>query len=78
MKTKKEITTNPKDLTFKTINPLIAIEIYGNNGKPLGRFIEKDGLLIFEGKVNESGKVFVDFICETFEARIKEMLKLKI
>ena len=39
----------------------------------LGEFKEKDGLLIFEGKVDESGKIFVDFICKTFEQRIKHL-----
>ena len=39
----------------------------------LGEFKEKDGLLTFEGKVDDSGKVFVDFICETFKKRIEHL-----
>lgn len=39
----------------------------------LGELKEKDGLLTFEGKVDDSGKVFVDFICETFKKRIEHL-----
>ena len=38
----------------------------------LGEFKEKEGLLTFEGKVDKAGKVFVDFVCETFKQRIKD------
>jgi len=37
----------------------------------LGEFKEKEGLLTFEGKVDEAGKMFVDFVCETFKQRIE-------
>ena len=52
-------------MTIRISNPLTT-EI-------LGEFKEKDGVLTFEGKVDESGKVFVDFICKTFKERIEHL-----
>lgn len=45
------------------------------DGSFLGTFCEKDGLLTFEGNVDEAGKVFVNFICKTFNGRITELIK---
>ena len=42
-------------------------------GEFLGEFKEKQGLLTFEGKTDEAGKIFVDFICATFKQRIEHL-----
>jgi len=44
----------------------------------LGKFMEKDGLLTFEGNVDEAGKVFIDFICKTFDQRIEYLINQKM
>ena len=62
---------------FKIVPLPISIIIHDNNGEELGRFTEKDGILTFEGKVDEAGKRFVDYVCETFNSRIKELIKNK-
>jgi hypothetical protein len=47
--------------------PPMTITISDPTGEILGEFKEKDGLLTFKGRVDDAGKVFVDFICETFK-----------
>lgn len=60
--------------TFKIVpTPMIIIISDPITNEILGEFKEKDGLLTFEGKVDDSGKVFVDFICETFKKRIEHL-----
>lgn len=46
-----------------------------NSGEPLGTFKEVDGKLTFEGDVDGAGKLFVDFICKSFNERIKNERK---
>lgn len=55
----------PPPINIKMCNPL--------TGEFLGEFKEKQGLLTFEGKTDEAGKVFVDFICATFKQRIEHL-----
>ena len=43
-----------------------------NNGEYLGEFYEEGGQLKFTGNVNESAKVFVEFVCKSFNERIKQ------
>ena len=60
--------------TFKIIPPPMTIRISDPmTNEILGEFKEKDGLLTFEGKVDDAGKVFVDFICETSKQRIEHL-----
>jgi len=60
--------------TFKIVSPPMTIRISNPiTNEILGEFKEKDGLLTFEGKVDDAGKIFVDFICETFKQRIEHL-----
>ena len=60
--------------TFKSVPLPMIIRISDPiTNEKLGEFKEKDGLLTFEGKVDDAGKVFVDFICETFKQRIEHL-----
>ena len=43
-----------------------------NTREYLGEFYEEGGELKFTGNVNESAKVFVEFICKSFNERIKQ------
>ena len=43
-----------------------------NTREYLGEFYEEGGELKFTGNVNESAKVFVEFICKLFNERIKQ------
>ena len=49
-------------------NPPLSIIFTSHTGQKLGEFKEVDGKLTFEGNVDESGKMFVDFICKSFNA----------
>ena len=56
-------------LNFKPVGVSITFSSPITN-KILGEFKEVDNKLTFEGDVTESGKVFVDFICKTFNKDI--------
>ena len=43
-------------------------------GKFLGEFKESNGVLSFEGNVDESAKLFVDFVCNELKKRQEERL----
>lgn len=58
----------PINITFRS----------SNNLDYLGEFYEEEGILKFKGDVHESGKVFVDFICKSFNNRIDDLVKEKI
>jgi hypothetical protein len=65
---------NVSGSTYKIVPPPMTIRISDPiTNEILGEFKEKDGLLTFEGKVNDAGKIFVDFICETFKQRIEHL-----
>ena len=50
--------------TSNTVLPPLTIRMSNpDTGELLGEFKEKDGVLTFEGKVDDAGKVFVDFVC---------------
>lgn len=69
-----EVLSDVSGSTFKIVSPPMTIRISNPiTNEILGEFKEKDGLLTFEGKVDVSGKVFVDFICETFKQRIEHL-----
>ncbi len=55
----------------------INISFFKENEK-IGEFTEEDGNLTFKGDVTESGQKFVDYICNTFNERINELVKNKI
>lgn len=60
--------------TFKIVPPPMTIRISDPiTNEMLGEFKEKDGLLTFDGKVDDAGKVFVDLICKTFKQRIEHL-----
>ena len=67
------------DLTFIStfVPPPLSITFNDvkNGNKQVGSFGIKDGKLTFDGDVSESGKIFVDFICESFDERIQLMIK---
>jgi hypothetical protein len=44
-------------------------------GKKIGVFSELDGKLNFSGDLDESGKIFVDFVCNSFNKRIQDMIQ---
>ena len=56
-------------LTFKPVGVSITFSIPITN-KILGEFKEVNNKLTFEGDVDEAGKVFVDFICKTFNKKV--------
>lgn len=41
----------------------------------IGEFRDVNGVLSFEGNVDESGKIFTDFICNCFNSRIQDLIK---
>ena len=60
--------------TFNTVPAPILIRFSDPiTNEIFGEFKEKDGLLTFEGKVDDAGKIFVDFIFETFKQRIEHL-----
>jgi len=62
---------------FVDISSTIPIEIIFRDtttNEILGKFKEKDGLLTFEGKVDEAGKEFVEFVCKYFNDRINFLI----
>ena len=60
--------------TFKIVPQQMSIRITNpQTNEFLGEFKEKDGLLTFEGNVDEAGDIFVKFICETFKQRIEHL-----
>jgi len=71
----EEISNTTKTLDWGTINitpPPMMIRISNpQTNEILGEFKEKDGLLTFEGNVDEAGKVFVNYICRVFKQRIE-------
>lgn len=70
------VIANVSGSTFKIVPPPMTMTIRISDpitNEILGEFKEKDGLLTFEGKVDDAGKVFVDFICETFKKRIEHL-----
>lgn len=56
-------------LTFKPVCVSITFNSPITN-KILGEFKEVNNKLSFEGDVDEAGKVFVDFICKTFNNKV--------
>lgn len=56
-------------LTFKPVGVSITFSSLKTN-KILGEFKEVNNKLTFEGDVDEAGKVFVDFICKTFNKKV--------
>jgi len=51
----------------------VSISIHSPiSGVWLGDFVEKEGVLTFNGNVDEAGRVFVDFVCASFNQRMKE------
>jgi len=74
-----------EDLSFKVIesefNPMLTLKpepvsISFHDTKTndvIGKFFEVDCKMEFEGDATESAKVFVDFVCETFNQRISEL-----
>jgi hypothetical protein len=75
MKNKEKSTIKTPTLDWGTINitpPPMMIRISNpKTNEILGEFKEKEGLLTFEGNVDEAGKVFVDYICRVFKQRIE-------
>jgi hypothetical protein len=56
-------------LSFKPVGISITF-ISPITNKIIGEFKEVNNKLTFEGDVDEAGKVFVDFICKTFNKKL--------
>jgi hypothetical protein len=62
-----ELNVSDTDLTVEFKLQPISIHISSNTtGEEIGKFYEKDGLLTFEGKVDQAGREFVDHVCRIF------------
>jgi len=46
-----------------------------NDKEVVGEFKEVNGKFVFEGELEESGRLFVDFVLKTFEQRILWLTK---
>ena len=48
---------------------------FHNEGKAVGSFDFNEGRMHFEGDVSESGQVFVDWVLNAFEQRIRDAVQ---
>ncbi len=53
--------TPPLSITFTSVE----------TGYFLGRFFEDEGKLKFEGNLDESGEIFIDFLVRSFSERVE-------
>lgn len=61
------IDSTPRPLSLSFHDPITRDKI--------GEFKDVGGILSFEGNVDESGKIFTDYICGCFNARIQHLIK---
>jgi hypothetical protein len=73
----QEMVINMDNLGFNTPQPILITFTNPINGQHLGELKEVDGLLTFNGNIDESGKLFVDYICNLFNERIKQICDKK-
>lgn len=71
-----DVSTNGSGNSFKIIPPPTLIRFSDPITQEIfGEFKEKDGVLTFEGKVDDAGKIFVDFVCRIFKDRIDYLIE---
>jgi hypothetical protein len=63
-----------KILSVGTISPNYNISFH-NNGKEIGKLDFNGPAMVFTGDVEESAKVFVDWIAQSFAGRLEEERK---
>jgi len=67
------------DNKITKVDSPVSISIHSPiSGVWLGDFVEKEGVLTFNGNVDEAGRVFVDFVCISFNERMKEYTEKKL
>jgi hypothetical protein len=69
-----ECTVPDKILSVGTIKPNYNISFH-NNGKEVGKLDFNGPALVFTGEAEESAKVFVDWIAQSFAGRLEEERK---
>ena len=69
-----ECTVPDKILSVGTIKPNYNISFH-NNGKEVGKLDFNGPALVFTGDAEESAKVFVDWIAQSFAGRLEEERK---
>ena len=74
MKEIKLLNQNEVGCTAKIVPQPINLEFRDQNGI-IGQFKEVNGKFTFEGELEESGRIFVDFVLKTFEQRILWLTK---
>ena len=62
-------------LALADFKPNYMITFHDKDHKKVGSFDFNDGRMVFEGDVNESGQVFVDWACNAFKQRIDDAVK---
>lgn len=60
----------PKTKTlFSQQDPIITFTDIKNNNEIVGQFRIINGVLTFEGNTDKSAKIFIEFLCETFNLK---------
>ena len=69
-----QATVPDKILSVGTISPNYNISFH-NNGKEVGKLDFNGPAMVFTGEAEESAKVFVDWIAQSFAGRLEEERK---
>jgi hypothetical protein len=69
-----QATVPDKILSVGTISPNYNISFH-NNGKEVGKLDFNGPALVFTGEAEESAKVFIDWIAQSFAGRLEEERK---
>lgn len=68
-------TYEPAGYSLASIKPSYTIAFHDKDQKRVGSFDFNEGRMIFEGDVNESGQIFVEFVLNSFKQRIDDAVK---
>lgn len=63
---------NEYGYSVASIKPSYTLSFHDKDNKMVGTFDFNEGKMHFEGDVTESGKIFVDWVVESFKQRIKD------
>ena len=69
------ITAPNAGYAFADLKPNYTISFHDKDQKRVGSFDFNEGRMIFEGDVNESGQIFVDWVVDAFKKRIDDAVK---
>lgn len=69
----EQASVNGSTMLFFKPPPLPICIVMNSGNDELGRFYEADGFLTFDGRVDEAGQKFVDFVIDAFKSRIDEL-----